>query len=333
MPDCGSQIILCDLPIRYDTYSGCSHACKYCFVTRKTDISHIERGESIESLKKFIAGKRTGVTEWCDWNIPLHWGGMSDPFQVAERDMRQSYEALKVFADTQYPFVVSTKGTPVLADPEYLALLEKCRAVVQVSLVAPIFDAIEPGAPSFAQRLKDIAIISKHCLRVIVRIQPYIREALPAIIANMERYAAAGIYGVTVEGIKYFKKKPGLIKIGTDWVYPRDILNDDFGHIRDAAHKVGLKFFCAENRLRSMGNALCCCGIAGLEGFRGNTANATHFVADGKIDFSDNMEKCSSQCFKALCQDSVSERAFRLTSFAEMMRFVTRDKKYLEMLK
>lgn len=45
---CGSQIILCNLPVRFDTYRGCSHGCRYCFAQKKNDISHIERGESGE---------------------------------------------------------------------------------------------------------------------------------------------------------------------------------------------------------------------------------------------------------------------------------------------
>ena len=40
---CGSQIILCNLPVRFDTYRGCSHGCRYCFAQKKNDISHIER--------------------------------------------------------------------------------------------------------------------------------------------------------------------------------------------------------------------------------------------------------------------------------------------------
>lgn len=78
--DCGSQIILCDLPIRYDTYTGCSHACAYCFVKRKRDISQIAVDASIDTLKKFIKGERTQKTRWCDWNIPLHWGGQVTRF-------------------------------------------------------------------------------------------------------------------------------------------------------------------------------------------------------------------------------------------------------------
>ena len=26
---CGSQVILCNLPVRFDTYVGCSHGCRY----------------------------------------------------------------------------------------------------------------------------------------------------------------------------------------------------------------------------------------------------------------------------------------------------------------
>ena len=72
---CGSQIILCNLPVRFDTYRGCSHGCRYCFAQKKNDISHIERDESVDGLRSFIEGKRGNETEWCDWNIPIHWGG------------------------------------------------------------------------------------------------------------------------------------------------------------------------------------------------------------------------------------------------------------------
>lgn len=75
MPECGTQITICDVPVRFDTYKGCSHNCKYCFVYRKYNINNIELGEGYNSLKSWIEGKRTDVTKWCDWDIPLHWGG------------------------------------------------------------------------------------------------------------------------------------------------------------------------------------------------------------------------------------------------------------------
>lgn len=150
---CGSQIILCNLPVRFDTYRGCSHGCRYCFAQKKNDISHIERDESVDGLRSFIEGKRGNETEWCDWNIPIHWGGMSDPFQPVEKQIRASYECLKLLAETKYPFVVSTKGR-LIADPEYLDLLAQCNCVLQISMVCSKYDRLERGTPSYEERLR-----------------------------------------------------------------------------------------------------------------------------------------------------------------------------------
>lgn len=96
---CGSQVILCNLPIRFDTYKGCSHGCRYCFAQKKRNIGKIERDETVEAMRSFIEGKRNRETAWCDWNIPIHWGGMSDPFQPVEKNIRASYECLKQRAE------------------------------------------------------------------------------------------------------------------------------------------------------------------------------------------------------------------------------------------
>lgn len=73
--DCGSQVILCEYPIRLDTYEGCSHDCRYCFARMKRDIANVKPLHCVEQVKRFVSGKRTSGTNWCDWDIPLHWGG------------------------------------------------------------------------------------------------------------------------------------------------------------------------------------------------------------------------------------------------------------------
>lgn len=64
MPLCGSQCTLCDVPIRFDTYKGCSHGCKYCFVQKKNNLFDIKKGEGIDSLKRFINGERNQTQNW-----------------------------------------------------------------------------------------------------------------------------------------------------------------------------------------------------------------------------------------------------------------------------
>lgn len=262
---CGSQCILCDLPLRLDTYKGCSHACKYCFVKKSIDISKIEKDNCVNSLKSFIAGKRNCETNWCDWNIPIHWGGVSDPFQPIEAKHKISLECLKVFAETKYPFVVSTKGK-LLATEEYLKILKECNAVVQISMVCDKYDILESGAPTYQERLEMIKKIAPNCKRVIVRVQPYMTEIKQDLLNNLLKLKEAGAYGITIEGMKFAKKKSGLVKVGADWCYPKDILERDYTQIKKECHKIGLAFFCAENRLRAMGDDMCCCGISDLGG-------------------------------------------------------------------
>ncbi len=333
MPDCGSQVILCGLPIRFDTYRGCSHLCKYCFAQRKVELRNIKTNETVASLRAFIEGKRTQGTNWCDWSIPIHWGGLSDPFQPIEIKYKNSLECLKIFAETKYPFIVSTKGR-LIVEPEYLNLIEKCNCVVQISAICNKYDKIETGAPPFDERLKMISILSKKVRRVIVRIQPYLTEAEHDVLENLPKFREAGAYGVIVEGMKFAKKKDGLVKVGGDFAYSKELLERHFKKIKEKAHDVGLKFYCGENRLRNLGDSMVCCGIDGLEGFKPNLYNLCNLINGDKTYPTERMqEKGTGKCFGALNQSAAGHRNIKDKSFNECMLEYYRDrKKYIHEL-
>ena len=321
MPECGSQCWLCDLPVRFDTYKGCSHGCKYCFVQRngKYDISQIKTYECEKALKDWIAGKRTQKTNWCDWDIPLHWGGVSDPFQPCEKVKRMSYNALKIFAQTKYPFVVSTKGK-LISEPEYIDLLKECNCVVQISVVCSKYDVLEQGAPTFAERLEIIRKVSPNVKRVIVRIQPYMCEVFKDVYDNLAAFREAGAYGVIVEGMKFDKKKPGLVKVGADWTYPLSRINSDIKRLKERAHSLGLAFYSGENRTRHLGDNLCCCGIDGLDGFTPNTYNLNHIVRGEKIKPTEKMQEVGTAlAFLPTDQRPAYYRKIKNESFADEM--------------
>ena len=333
MPDCGSQIVLCDLPIRFDTYKGCSHGCKYCFVQRKKNIADIEKGETAKSLLNFIHGQRSQDTSWCDWDIPLHWGGMSDPFQPCEKIHRLSMDCLKVFAETKYPFVVSTKGKLIVSD-EYLNILKECNCVVQISMVCSQYDKLELGAPTYEERLEMVRKLSKIVKRVNVRIQPYMTQVFKEVKNNMKRLADAGVYGVILEGMKFAKKKNGLEKVGADFCYPIDILQQQFIELKKEAHRCGLKFYSGENRLRTLGDDMCCCGIDNLDGFKGNSYNICHLINNEKYEITDSMKvNGSAACFKCIHQTTLEGQRFRKLAFEDVMKeeFINKKEVYKKM--
>lgn len=319
MPECGSQAVLCDLPIRFDTYRGCSHACRYCFAMRKIDINEIRANETQIALESFIKGERNRLTNWCDWDIPLHWGGLSDPFQPIERDRKVSYRCLQLFAETGYPFVVSTKGA-LVGDEKYLELMEQCKAVVQISMVCDRYNQLEQGAPSFDERLRILERVSPRVMRTIVRIQPYMTEVLDDVLRNLPRFHAAGAYGIVIEGMKFARKKTHLVKVGADYAYPVEQLKQDFKTIRNAAHQEGLRFFCGENRLRTLGDDMTCCGTEGLEGFTPNRFNLCRLLNGEKVDGTARMKEIgTADCFKAIHQRAGFTQVLKNNSFQTMM--------------
>lgn len=327
MIDCGSQITICDMPVHFDNYIGCSHACEYCFVKRKKDINKIKPIKNCyNNLKGFIEGKRQSDTNWCDWNIPIHWGGMSDPFQPIEKNNKENidstYNILKLLAETKYPVVISTKGK-LCIDKEYLELLEQCNVVMQISCISKYYDNIEKGAPTYEERLRIIDVLSKNVQRVIVRCQPYIPDAKHDILRNsLIDFAKAGAYGVIFEGMKYTKKplscKYGLERVGGDLCYNKKLLQEHFELFRYKAHDLGLKFFVGENRLRTMGDSLCCCGCADL--FEVNTFNCNHLLNGDKTKPTEAMKKKGSAAvFHTLDQSVGTYERQRTSSFKEFM--------------
>lgn len=317
MPKCGSQCYLCDVPIRFDTYKGCSHACKYCFAEKFSDIKKIKTDETPAQLLKFVQGKRTPETGWADWNIPLHIGGMSDPFQPVEEKKGVTYECLKILRDSQYPFIISTKGR-LVADEKYLKVLEQCNCVVQISLVCESFDQIEKGAPPFKERLEIIKKLAPRVKRVIVRVQPYMHEVFDEVFANLEKFKEAGAYGVVIEGMKFSKKVDGLVKVAGDFTYPYNLILSDFLKLQKEAHRLGLRIFAGENRIRKYGDDLTCCGIEGLEGFKANVYNLNHILNGDKQVPDKNMkmlEKGTADCFRSLTQDTPHAQKYKNQSF------------------
>lgn len=324
--DCGSQVKLCEFPIRFDTYTGCSHLCKYCFArgfaSKNGDISVVkDRGESAyNELKRFIGGHRTKVTEWCDWDIPLHWGGMSDPFQPLERKCGISLRCLELLRDEQYPFIVSTKGSLVAEEP-YLSVIAQCNAVVQISMVCSSYDKMEQGAPTFEERLSMVSRLNEAGVkRVITRAQPYLVSCSKEFLANIPRIAEAGAYGVTVEGMKFQKRRKGLVKVGADFLYPENVLKSCYEKIRDACHESGMAFFCAENRLRRMGDSYACCGCDGLEGFVGNRFNCVSIVDGLDVKPTEKMRQIGTgRPFKSMLQKPGIDKMVMEKPFAQHM--------------
>lgn len=319
--DCGSQCTACDYPIHIDTYKGCSHACKYCYVKKWNDISNIQPMPTANYLRKFIAGHRTRETRWCDWDIPLHWGSVSDPFQPCEREYKCSLECLEVFAETGYPFIISTKNPPLLLEEPYLTLIEKCNCVLQVSMACERYDKLEPGAATYKERLEAIQQLSGKVRRAIVRVSPYFPECHKDIIANIPEWRDAGVWGITVSSFVSNRKQKGMKRIGGAYRFDTDILYRRLNEIKSKCHESGIAFMSSEYLLDWLGDSLNCCGCDGLEDFRPNVYNWAHMAYDAEMpESTEAMRQTNTfQPFKCKGQKRKLELLVKNRSFADLM--------------
>ena len=252
---------------------------------------------------------------------------MSDPFQPIEKNNKQNidstYNILKLLSETKYPVVISTKGK-LCIDKEYLDVLKECNVVMQISCVSKYYDNIEKGAPTYIERLKMIETLSKNVQRVIVRCQPYLPQVKHDILKNsLNDFKNSGAYGVIFEGMKYNSGKPknnkhGLERVGADLCYNKQMLQEHFEMFKTKAHKLGMKFFVGENRLRQMGDSLCCCGCDDL--FQVNTFNCNHLLNGDKTEPTESMKVIGTgSIFHALDQSRGTYERQKNSTMEELM--------------
>lgn len=171
-------------------------------------------------------------------------------------------------------------------------------------------------------------ILSKKVKRTIVRIQPYMHEVFDEVYSNLEKVAEAGAYGVIIEGMKYKKKKKGLVRIGTDYTYPYELIKQDFLKLKKRAHELGLKIYAGENRIRKLGDSLTCCGIDGLEGFIPNTFNLNH-ILNGDITKPTKAQEQegTGNPFRAINPETIKGNIFDAQSFSYNMLSIYKQQK------
>ena len=254
IPKTGHELLTCYYPLRLDTYSGCVHDCKYCYAKelleprgywnpniRPADINIIRNLFSKEQ-------KDTTINSAIYKKIPVRMGGLTDCFQEIERKFRISYDTLKILHENHYPYLIVTKS-PLLAEKEYLDVLDKDLASIQytiVSLDENIIRRLEPGAPTIESRLQAIEILSKRGFYVTGRISPIFPpksneeiEDLKKVIHVLKKH---GVQHILIEFFRgndrmldrvssvYGELRPYMYRKGHYWRVKREI-KDEIYHI------------------------------------------------------------------------------------------------------
>ena len=172
----GNEGEQCKYSTRLDTYGcGCSHDCSYCYA--KSLLSFRGLWNPSDPASADIEKIRRKVKRIPKKTIRL--GGMTDCFQPVEKTRRVTYEKLKALNENGVPYLIVTKS-PMVADPEYLDVLDKNLAHIQFTLTFTDDERHkETGiekAPLPTERIKAIEKLQANGYDVAIRLSPYIPE-------------------------------------------------------------------------------------------------------------------------------------------------------------
>lgn len=297
-----SQFSFCGLPFRLDTYAGCALSCNYCFARLRGGsamTSKIRFADPTAIIKKFKNARNnpeltSGVTaEYIRNRTPVHFGGMSDPFQPIELSERISFKVLEYLCSINYPIVISTKSI-IVADSEYIELLKNnTNILVQFSFSTTddkLSKIVEPNAYSPSQIMKAIEELSKAGIKTSVRWQPYIPNFSEKPEKFINSFSNLGIKHIGFEHLKLpiensnplwrklstklnfdirnYYKSQGSINDGRELILPPNLKIKTALEVKKKCHQNGISFGSADNDIQYLSDHDCCCsGVDQFEGF------------------------------------------------------------------
>ena len=279
-----SQFKFCPNAFRVDLYRGCDFGCKYCFANmeafhetgtglsmwRSADIEEIKR--KFELALETDTESKSVVVELLRHRVPLHCGGMSDPFQKREWDIHLTKQLIEISNKYNYPIQFSTKTAYLPND--YFAILNPKIHAFQVSLMGLDYDYVtkwETNTPRPTDRAEFVQLLRGEGFWCSVRIQPVIEiepvlkmvdmfEDIPSYYSVEHLHVMADSY-VAQQALRDNEIDPSVFtQNGGVLEFKRDIKIKNLEAIMKIANGYGVKVGAADNDLHHMSQSRCCCG-------------------------------------------------------------------------
>lgn len=327
------QFRFCPNPFRIDMYKGCDFGCKYCFANSGNAKGHkgwsIAKFKGIENLfKKAFEGDEESkdvTIELLRHRVPLHCGGMSDPFQSREFEYKLTYKLIELSNKYRYPISFSTKQCYLPS--EYYDILDPELHAFQVSIMGWDDDYIrkyETTTPTAQQRLDFVRELRKRGFWCSIRIQPLVNiyQAKKLVIeaGNTPSYITVEHLKIPNDDIivkqlftdeyqagKFYKSPMNFRNVE---MYP-DIKEQNIIEIKKIANANGVLVGVGDNDLHHLSQSRCCCGIDTIgEAFDNYLKYNLTYMITGDCEPNDLWyPKCNcKQCFFSTAIKSEEDR-------------------------
>lgn len=200
-------------PYVINPYTGCQHACSYCYARFMKRFSrHTEPwGQFVdvkinapELLEKEITKKRLDKV-WVS--------GVCDPYQPLENKYQLTRQCLQILAENDWPAAVQTRSPLVVRDLDILQSGKYFEVGMSVTTADDHMRLLfEPAAPPIPQRIEALERLHQAGIKTFAMIAPILpgAEDLAGLLAGKVEY-------VILDRMNYHY---------ADWVYRRYALQD-----------------------------------------------------------------------------------------------------------
>ena len=289
-----SIFYFCSLPLRLDSYKGCTYGCLYCFSqnlnNRKAGFHKEVIPANYKKFKNFMEStllheSGNGLLKSCiRRRIPIHFGCVSDPLQPYELKTKTSLHLLNILNEFKYPFIFCTKSG-LIKNKEYLEILKNSDVSVQISfstLDDNLGKSIEPKAPSPTERLNILKLLADNGIHTVARIQPFLYPKENIKLSIFKKFSEAGVKHIVLEHLRIPTNSRIKVRNKLWSALDMDIIKEyrklGIKHSRvnyelcsekkivnliDAqkiVHSLGMSFGSGDNDLHHFSDHLCCCG-------------------------------------------------------------------------
>lgn len=161
---------LCTCPFKYtlNPYTGCDHACVYCYIT-----SYIPNAFRVRT-KEGLLPKLEKELRKLDKNAIVALSYSSDPYPTIERELGITRKVLELFRGYNVRCLLLTKSDIFERDIDILSELRCAVGVTVTTVDEKKAKLLEPNAPSPKRRMKALKKAKDAGIPVYARIDPII---------------------------------------------------------------------------------------------------------------------------------------------------------------
>ncbi|MBC7080894.1 MAG: radical SAM protein [Thermoplasmatales archaeon] len=265
-----SKLCTCPKKYSFNPYTGCSHACIYCYIS-----SYIKNPFKAR-VKKNVLRNLAKEVEKVDTYISMANSG--DAYTPEEEKIGITRKCLEIFKEKNIPVLIITKSDIVKRDIDILREMKASVSITITTLSIEKARKVEPNAPLPERRIKAIETLAEEGILCSVRIDPILPgfndDEIEEIVESISPFVKHVVASTLKPRRDSFERLKGIIEIekyswrrvGNSFYLPEKIRYFYLEKVEEACRRNNLSFGACREGYK----------------FYGKTCDGGHLIYGGK---------------------------------------------------